>query len=553
MFNNEIRQNIFKGIVCTAFIASTGLLSSCANLEEKQKIRETQATTEVRIVATPNAAPQRAITNFSTSLRCMDKLFLRYRISDLKIGTQDIPDRTEVVLAGTKDMLISALSQMSIESRAVKFVALGQDLEDITRFHSLHQLKNFTAPDFFIRGAITQVDRGVIEKQVSGGLAIAEAFSLSASKDNIASIITLDMNMGLVSNLQILPGITSSNSIAVARKGKGLDLSGTIKKLGAVFQVDFTESEGLHHAVRTLVELGVIELMGRLTQVPYWECLDIETTSTLVQSQIQDWYKSLAREDLTKFVQAKLYALGLYAGPVDGKSNAPLRTAITLFKKEQGQIADSRLDYMLYYSLITDSTPIDIRHRNHLAKTVQVDDIYAIYEDGHSETKVIRQHTGLEGGQVTPLELILTTEHGTRPVYRQGESVSLQAEISVNGHLYCFYQPGSGEIVKIFPNRYRPSSRIDAGSSIRIPGDDPFAIRLDQRQVTEKILCMASYKDIEERMPFELKEKSLQTISLAQLEKIYRRKVASLSDLYNIYKSSTDIVPLRRQIKFEIQ
>ncbi|MCU7845366.1 MAG: DUF4384 domain-containing protein [Candidatus Thiodiazotropha sp. (ex Monitilora ramsayi)] len=553
MFDNDKKQNPVKRLACVVLITVTGLLSSCANLEEKRKIRETQATNEVRIVATPNAAPQRAITNFSESLRCMDKLFLRYRISDLKIGTQDIPDRTEVVLAGTKDMLISALSQMSIESRAVKFVALGKDLEDITRFHSLHRLKNFTSPDFFIRGGITQVDRGVIETQVSGGLAVAEAFSFSASKDNIASIITLDMNMGLVSNLQILPGITSSNSIAVARKGKGLDLSGTIKKLGAVFQVDFTESEGLHHAVRTLVELGAIELMGRLTQVPYWECLDIETTSTLVQSQVQDWYKSLSREGLTKFVQAKLYAMGLYAGPVDAKNSNPLRTAIALYKKEQGHIADSRLDFMLYYSLITDPTPIDNRHRNLLTKTVQVDDIYAIYEDGRPKTKTIHQNTGLEAGQITPLELSLNTEHGTRPVYRLGESVTLQAEISVNGHLYCFYQPGSGEIVKIFPNRYRPSSRIDAGSRIRIPGNDPFTIRLEQRQVTEKVLCMASYKDIEERMPHELKEKSLQPLSLARLEKIYRRKVDSLVDLYNIYKSSTDIVPLRRQIKFEIQ
>ncbi|MEW8397343.1 MAG: hypothetical protein AB2707_14420, partial [Candidatus Thiodiazotropha sp.] len=177
-------ENKNKPMGCRSAIAlmlAAGLLSSCASLDEKQRARETHATNEVRIVATPNAAPQRAITNFSESLRCMDDLFLRYRIADIKVGTQDIPDRTEVVLAGTKDMLISALSQMSIESRAIRFVALGQDLEDITRFHSLHRLKNFTAPDFFIRGAITQVDRGVIETQVSGGLAVANAFSLSAS------------------------------------------------------------------------------------------------------------------------------------------------------------------------------------------------------------------------------------------------------------------------------------------------------------------------------------------------------------------------------------
>ncbi|MEW8470390.1 MAG: DUF4384 domain-containing protein [Candidatus Thiodiazotropha sp.] len=549
-------ENKNKPMGCRSAIAlmlAAGLLSSCASLDEKQRARETHATNEVRIVATPNAAPQRAITNFSESLRCMDDLFLRYRIADIKVGTQDIPDRTEVVLAGTKDMLISALSQMSIESRAIRFVALGQDLEDITRFHSLHRLKNFTAPDFFIRGAITQVDRGVIETQVSGGLAVANAFSLSASKDNIASIITLDMNMGLVSNLQIMPGITSSNSIAVTRKGKGLDLSGTIKKLGAVFQVDFTESEGLHHAVRTLVELGAIELMGRLTQVPYWECLDIETTSTCVQSQIEDWYKTLKQDELITFVQAKLFAMGLYGGAVDGDRHAALKTAIALYKREQGQIADSKLDYALYYSLITDPTPVEAQHRRLLSRTIEVENRYEEEYFITPQSKTVSQNTGLEADHVTPLDLVLTTDHGTKPVYRQGEAVSLQAELSVNGHLYCFYQPNPGEIIKIFPNRYRPQSRVDALERISIPGSDPYTIRLDQRQVVEKILCMASYKDVEEKMPFELKEKNLQPISLQRLKRIYRRNIASLDDLYGIYKASTDVVPLKRKIQFEIQ
>jgi len=541
-------------LICTVLVVM--FLSGCATLEERQRAKDVYATNEVRISATPKAEPQKTITNFSSSLRCMDSLFVRYGIKGLTVGAQDIPDETEVVLAGTKDMLISSLSTMSIKSKAVKFIALGQDLEDITRFHSLHKGKNFKSPDFFLRGAITQVDRGVLENQISGGLALPRIFSLSASKDRISSIIALDLNMGLVTNLQILPGINSSNSIAVIRKGKGADLSGTIKNLGAVFQVNFTESEGLHHAVRTLVELGAIEIMGKLTQVPYWECLDIETTSSFVQTQIEDWYKSLSREELIKFVQVKLSALKLYDGAIDGRETAQLKSIIALYKARQGLIANSKADYMLYYKLISDPTPIRSEHRHLLSKVIQSNPEESVfpYEDNTGTIeKIVTQPLGLEPVSVTPLTLSLDTNRGKKPVYRTGELVTIVATASIDAHLYCYYQPAAGEIIKLFPNRFTPDSRISGGRKILIPSNERFSLKMEQTGNKEKILCMTAYEDLEKRMPFELKRKSLQPLSLARLTKTYRRKIESLNDIFSIYKSSAKIIPVKQQLILEVQ
>ncbi len=550
-----MRYHLYK-FYAPALVMASILLSGCATLEEKQRAKDIYATNEVRISATPKAEPHKTITNFSTALRCMDSLFVRYGIKGLVVGAQDIPDETEVVLAGTKDMLISALSTMSIKSKAVKFIALGQDLEDITRFHTLHKAKSFKSPDFFLRGAVTQADRGVLEKQVSGGLALPRAFSLSASKDRIASIIGLDMNMGLVSNLQILPGINSSNSIAVLRRGKGADLSGTIKNLGTVFQVNFTESEGLHHAVRTLIELGAIEIMGKLTQVPYWECLDIETTSTFVQTQIEDWYKSLSREELVKFIQAKLAALNLYDGAVDGYESEKLKSVIALYKSRQGLIANSKPDYPLYYHLIADKTAIRSEHRHLLSKVVQSyrDEAILPYEDEPEPVeKIVEQPLGLEPKRVTPLELSLNSTRGKRPVYRAGEYAKIYATASIDAYLYCYYQPVPGEIIKIYPNRFKPDSRIKGGQKISIPSNERFSLKMEQTGNNEKVLCMTAYEDLEKRMPFELKRKSLQPISLVRLTKIYRRKIQSLNDIFGIYKSSAKVIPVKQQLTLEVQ
>ena len=539
-------------LLCGAFAVT--FLSGCTTFKEWSQEKNKHATNEVRIAATPKAEPHKTITNFSDSLRCMDSLFVGYGIKDLTIGAQDIPDATEVVLAGTKDMLISSLSTMSIKSRAVKFVALGQDLEDVTRFHSLHNAKDFTSPDFFLRGAITQVDRGVLENQVSAGVAIKD-YGISASADRISSIVALDMNMGLVSNLQIIPGINSSNSIAVIRKGKGADLSGRIKSVGAVFQVDFTESEGLHHAVRTLVELGAIEIMGKLTQVPYWECLDIETSNTYVQTQIEDWYRSLSREELLKFVQAKLIALNLYDGEVNGYESDELKSVIALYKSKQGLIADSKLNYMLYYKLISEPTPIHTEHESLLTKVIeeQQDTVMAPGQQPKTIKKEVQQPLALESTRLTPLELLLTSSRGDKPIYKKGEDAHIHATVSIDSHLYCYYQPSNGQIIKIFPNRFATESRVTAGNTIYVPSNERFSIKMEQTRSKEQVLCIASYEELEKKMPTELKSKSLQPVSLERLSKIYRRKVSSLNDIFGIYKTSAKVVPTKQQITLRVQ
>lgn len=528
-------------VVTTFVIAASG----CAH-------QQINATNDVRITATPKAAPHRTITNFSNSLRCMDNLFEKYNISNLIVGAQDIPDSTEIVVAGTKDMLITALSNMSIKSSAVSFVALGNDLQDITRFHQLHPRKNFKAPDFFIRGAITQVDQGVMETQARAGVAVARDFSLEGSADKIASIVSLDMNMGLVSTLRMLPAATSSNSIAVVRRGVGAGLTGTIEKLGLLFQVDFTRSEGLHHATRTLIELGAIELLGKLTQVPYWECLDIKTTHPLVQKQVQDWFGALKRDELITFVQAKLKSMGLYTGPLNGKDDIATRDAIAQYKSRQGLIANGEPDYLLYYQLIADPTPVDPAYLPALTKRVQIAAGGGRREPPEQEKTVV-QPLSLQNNSLNPAEMRLTTDRGDKPVYRNGESVTLKVRTTTDAHVYCYYQPTAGRIVKIFPNRFTRTRENAAGDTLQIPSGDDFSIRLDRRGVFEKVMCIASQTDIERNLPFELRDKDLQPVSLERLSSLYRRPVKSVEDIYRIYKDSATVVPLKETLVVEVQ
>ena len=80
------------------------------------------------------ARPQRNVTSFDPGLRCMDDMLLRFGTRDVSVMLEEIPDKTGRSGAGTRDMMVSAVSDMTRRSRAVKLVAFGVDNQNIVQF-----------------------------------------------------------------------------------------------------------------------------------------------------------------------------------------------------------------------------------------------------------------------------------------------------------------------------------------------------------------------------------------------------------------------------------
>src|SRR5919206_3487976 len=81
---------------------------------------------DITAVQQPKAQPVRNVTSFSESLRCMDELLRNFGVNDIVVTSAGIPDATGEIKTGTKEMLISAISQMSVESNAFRFVDFDQ-------------------------------------------------------------------------------------------------------------------------------------------------------------------------------------------------------------------------------------------------------------------------------------------------------------------------------------------------------------------------------------------------------------------------------------------
>lgn len=341
-------QQILSVARFSALLVACLLLSGCAKflLGEKALNRN------------PIEKPSINLSNFSMALECMDQMQLDYNSPTLVITAQDIPNKTAEggPLVGTKDMLMTSLSKISERSNRVHFVSYGTELRDIILLHKVHDGRNdFVTPDYFILGSITQLDKNVLASRFGGALN-DDNWNASFSSGQGISYAGLDLNVGLIKNLQMIPGITSSNVLALYDRGAGSDLGGRINSVGAFFDFGIDRRDGLGQAIRNMMDLAVIELVGKLQDLPYLSCLPVDPNHVEVDAIIRKEYLRYQQnpEKLVKAIQGRLRQLGYYRGPVDGQIT-PMTTDAIQYFRTLNQLPTNNIlafDYEFYKSVM---------------------------------------------------------------------------------------------------------------------------------------------------------------------------------------------------------
>lgn len=315
--------------------------------------------------ALPTRFPTRTLTGFTAGLACMDRMFIDRRVEPVYVGIAPIPDFSESRGSagyGTKEMLLSALSEMSRTSAAVRIVAYDQQTPDIIALQSAHPRKqSIRIPDFFIRGAITQIDTSPYSKQngysVNAG-DIGKSLEGSGITDSASvslASVSLDLNMGMVSTLQVLPGVSSTNTFSVEKRGDSTDYSLSFTKVGAIYNTGEQRAGALSRALRALVEVGAIELFGKLYNLPYWDCLAILGEDSPDHIAARERYADLNDAERRSYAATRLKAEGILAqDAVAISGERPSRAflaAVSQYRARNGLFGNSVIDYPLFEHL----------------------------------------------------------------------------------------------------------------------------------------------------------------------------------------------------------
>lgn len=458
------------------------------------------------IVAQPNTPVVKNITSFSNSLRCMDDLFLAYGKRNIVITSDGLPDATGQISAGTKDMMITTLSKMSERSSAFQFIDIEQG--GAVDFIQNTARQGFALPDFYIRGAITQVDRNVASDSHSAGVALPFV-SLGYSADQMLSVVTIDMNIGDVVKRQIIPGLHTTNTITVVARGQGADAEGIIQKASLFFEISQDRSQGTHQSVRTLIELGLMEVLGKLTKVPYWRCLQLSTTDPTVIEQARGWYDAMPPDEQVRVVQRGLAQTGDYAGPADGVLSAELREAVNRYKAQNDLIADGRVDFDLYYRLLADNRAVVPTAAGGNgggapapAAAAAASAASAAQPPGYRALDGDAPPVKETPGGRDPIGLTLVSSAGGNGARVPRDSlVSLTVTTRRDAQVYCYYEYAEGNsyrVARIFPNRWQRDGRVSAGRPVTVPGTGAgFTISPAEPGVDEQVSCVAVGKPYE--------------------------------------------------------
>ena len=304
----------------------------------------------VQTVAQPKTPVAKTLTSFTHAKTCMDHLLRQYGKTNILLTSDGVPDQTGQVSAGTRDMLIKALDDMSRTSHAFRFVDI-----DHTGLSSVFWIQNqvnqsFSVPPFYIRGSISQVDRNVTSDSIGGSISLP-VVSIGASKDQIGSIITIDLQVGDLVKRQVIPGVTTTNTITVISKGQGLSADGLINQGAVSISLDNYTEEGTHQAIRTLLDYSLIELMGKFTKVPYQRCLELDSTDPAVMAGNRADFDRLKPAERLQAVQRALIAAGEYSGPADGILNRRFRDVLNIAKANRNLIPNGRIDFDIFNAL----------------------------------------------------------------------------------------------------------------------------------------------------------------------------------------------------------
>jgi Domain of unknown function (DUF4384) len=468
-------------------IAVGATLGGCASMTDT-RTPAVEVYDEVRIK--PILPITRIVTGFNEGLRCMDGQLATYGVGASLI-VEDLNDRTQKVPAGTTDMFISAMSQMTRRSQAIRTVAFSDDTKNLTTFMTragskeAFQVENI--PTYAIRGSITQFDDNLAKKTVDGGVTLGigqkSFLGVGASKSSSINMVGLDLAAVRAKDFSLVAGVNSRNSAAILQEGWGVDGEASYKKLGVNFMTSLSKSDGKTIALRNLVELSAIELMGKLNKVPYWKCLGVPSNQPEVAAEIEDWHQAMGAGEKVAFYLRHFRAMGLV--PDDG---APVP------------------GYMVKEALRSYFKALNLPY------------------DGKFSLKLMRAHFDANQDQILPaamaameeerrlrLELKVTLANTPTPNSADRGQAKFNIFNNTDSFVYCFLQDEKKAVVRVFPNPWQPQALIPALQTLALPRAGTFNV-MSHPKIAQRLSCYTTRKDVTARLPALLTGQGLSAI-----------------------------------------
>ncbi len=466
----------------------------------------------------PVVRPVRSITSFSESLACMDRLFRVAEIPTTLITSKQIPDASNKVPVGIKEMIITALSQMSRLSNAFRFVDYEVDIsrqdtvQNLTTILLNNNQIQLQRPALYVSGAIAFVDQNVLSNQLDIGTS-GSRLDTGFSQNRNATVIGLDLHLGDFRTRTLIPGLDSSNEIIIGTGSQGIDSAARIGKYGVTFNVGRDYTQGSGNAVRNLADLAMIELVGKWARVPYWQCLTIEQNHPNFQRVLRDWFDDAGLDTARTLVKNSLISQGYLAA--NSKTNRAaaglLKQAIARYQADQGMVVTGVVDFSTFeYALrgfVALGNDGNLQRIGWAVNAAAAENLVA----ASSEPPPPELSIGMQIENLGP----------DKSTFESGQQIFASAVLNRAAYIHCYLIDTNGSMLRILPNASHPNALVSAHQALRIPdwmSPNPGFVMDAGAPGDETLVCMASEDDPAGKLPIALQGPSFTPITGIQGE-----------------------------------
>ena len=458
--------------------------------------------------------PEVNSTVFSQAIADLGKANVIYGRGPLRVMSKPIRDNTGTSLPtqgeipqDISEMVKSALNAIGGD---ILYVPFDPEFMISTAQTGYTKWGDKYLPNVVLVGGLTEFDRGLVTKEegadISGSaedLGVPMGLDFSDIRKSSLARITLDFNLVDFKTFTGIPFMQAVNSIRV-HKGVGKDELGfTVYGQTLGLRGNIKKIQGRHAAIRLLVQLSIIQIVGKYQKLPYWRLIPNSQPDQVVLDQIrEDYYRLEPTERIVK-IQEYLY---LYGKPVQitGQLDEVTIQAIEAFKTEYGMTQADPVSEELYLALF-ENVPLDVvakvrRQRVNAMLAQYRQQANTLASQGPASQPPVVQQTPKpaapkkDAAQPTLGELKVWTDKEQAAI---GDEIAVFFTVSKPMFVRIVTVNSAGQMATLFPNPHQNDNYVLPGKTYRIPpSNGPFKLTVSAPVGVDKIRAVASTKPV---------------------------------------------------------
>ncbi len=467
-----------------------------------------------------NTLPEVKVTVFSEAIRKLGQANQIFGRGALYIMSKPAFDRTGTSLPTQgeipQDISEMVKSTLNAVGGNIWYVPYDPEFMLNTAQTGYSEWGDKLLPDVVLVGGLTEFDRGLVTKEegadVSGSaeeLGVPMGLDFQDTRKTSLARITLDFNLLDFKTFTGIPFVQAVNSIQV-HKGLGIDQLGfTVYGQTLGLRGNIKKIQGRHAAVRLLVQLSIIQIIGKYQKLPYWRLIPNMSPDPVVLDALREEFYAMDRPDRIAKIQEYLYLLGKPV-KVTGRLDTATMQAIASFKSERGLRNPSPISEELYLALI-ENVPIDIQAK------VRRRQVNVMIEDYRQNLKTLALQ------EVPPVEPSVTADVSDSPAretvverkeklvpelgelkvwtdkseVRIGEEIAILFQVSRPMFVRIVVVNAAGQMTTLFPNPYQNDNHAMPGKVYRIPPvGSPIKLTAGAPAGVDKIRAVASFEPV---------------------------------------------------------